>query len=934
MSDITRLNTNLLSQQLRAEISLNSRRLSNTFQRVTTGKKINRAEDDPAGFSIAAKLEARVRGMNQALKNTGDAKSMLDTAEASLTQINDLLIEIKQKTIRAANAVRGATEREFIRNEINGRAREINNIISQTTFNDIDLLDGSFSGQFQVGERAADTLSLTLDEDITVQDLQVLEVSSEGQLTRSGTITAATNLNDLDQFEGMQAGDQFDIVLTGGDGTQTTAVLTAAGNKGELTTSTIQDVVDSINATGLFNASFDTGDEAIKVQEASITPGNGLNVEFNNFQEFPGIDGATSSVNLSFNASTGNLETSFTSSGPINGSTRLNDLDQFDQLEGQDEILLELTERDGATSSVAITLPEAEATSSNITINDLASAINTQAGGSFTASVNGSGQIVVAEDDIAQLNFDANASFIEEDLDSGAASVSNSNFNEIVESVSSDTISGVTTSDTLNSTSLGNNFDTGDSFDINLTANDGSTEQVTFTFTGANDTVGDLVNEITANSNFTADVFGGQIRVTEDNETIGVNLDVGFTNFSDAVGNDATFNGDTFSSDEITLTSEGIFSPVPFSASTLLNDLSEFSNVQAGDTLEIQATAADGTDETFIFTFTGSEAGASDSTVQDLIDSINANTSLTATFESADSAITIADNNSTGNNLSLSFSNSDFNEDPRPLTAVTPSPPLDFSFNGTALESQQLQSSGVNATAGTRINDLDGFDNIEGDDRLRVTLRNRANQTRTVDFIFDDVAPGDTSNRTVGDLVAFLDGQTVNGVEMDVQFSGGRIQVEEVNSPDVGGFGATNSLNEENIDILPKQFSGIDFEISDFLRVSESTGLVVGLNLLDFDAGNQFTQEVAQLLIQNVDDSIDRITGELNKLGTFQMQLTNREIQLTASSNANQAAISRIEDADFAKQTSLLTRQLILQQFRIAALAQANIFPQRLLNLL
>lgn len=933
MSDLSRLNTNLFSLQLRSQVNLTNRRLSNTLQRLSTGKKINRAEDDPAGFSIAAKLEARVRGITQALDNTGDAKSMLNIAESSLTQINDLLIKIKQKTIRAANAVPGTVERDFIRNEINGLAREIDAIIDQTTFNDVNLLDGTFSGQFQVGERSADTLSLTLDEDLTPQDLQVLEVSSEGVLTSTGTVTAASNLNDLDQFEALQAGDEFDIVLTRGDGTQVTTTFTAAGNKGELTSSAIQDVVDTINATGVFNASFDSGDEAIKVQEATLTNGNGLNVEFDNFQEFPGTDGATASVNLSFNAATGNLETSFTSSGAVNGSTRLNDLDQFDQLEGQDEIIVELTEREGTTSSVAVTLPEAEATPSNFTINDLANAINAQAGGSFTASVDASGQIVVSEDDIAQFNFDAVTSFIENDLDTGNASVSNTNFNEVVESVSSDTISGVSSSDTLNSTSLGNNFDTGDSFDITLTANDGSTEQITFTFGSPNDTVGDLVNEISSNTNFTAAVSGGRIEITEDNETVGGNLDVSLSNFNDAANGDATFNGDTFSG-ETTLTSRGELSPTPFNTGTLLNDLNEFSNVQAGDTLEIQATAADGSDESFIFTFTGSEDGASDSTVQDLIDSINANTGLTAAFDSTDSAIIISDSNTSGNSLSLSFSNSDFTEDPRPLTAVTPNPPLDFSFNGTALESQQLQVSGVNAGSGTRINDLDGFDNIEGDDRIDITLQNRAGQSNTVSFVFDDVAPGDTSNRTVGDLVNFLDGQTVNGVEMDAQLSGGRILIEEVNPPDIGGFGSSTTFNEEDIDIEPKQFTSVDFEISDFLRVSDSTGLVIGLNLLDFDAGNQLTQEVAQFLIENVNDSIDRITGELNKLGTFQMQLTNREIQLSASSNANQAALSRIEDADLARETSILTQQIILQQFQIAALAQANIFPQRLLNLL
>jgi len=933
VSDLSRINTNLFSLRARAELSLSNRRLAKTLQRIATGKRIVRAEDDAAGFSIAAKLNARIGGISQALNNTSDAKSMFAIAENSLVQINDVLTRIKKKTIQASNAIPGAVERDFIRNEINGLALEINEIIDQTTFNGISLLDGTFSGQFQVGERSADTLSTTLDADLTVQDLQVFEVSTAGLLTSNSTITTGTNLNDLDQFQAIQGGDQFDIVLTQGDGTQITETFTASGGKGELTTSTIQDVIDAINNTGLFTAVFDSGMQAIEVHETTVTPGNGLNVELTNFSEFPGTDGAIASLNFNFDASTGNLRTDFTASGPINGSTRLNDLNQFNELEGQDELTLNLTDRDGNTQQVFITLPGPEATPSNFTINDLTNEINAQAGGLFTAAVDGSGQIALTEDNIGQFNLNASATFFENDTDEGSASVSATSFNQFTDVVESENLSGLNTTDTLNSTALGSNFDTGDTFDVVLTANDGSSEMFQFTFTSPNDTVGDLINEISSNTNFSANLSGGEIQISEDSPTLGGNLDVAFTNFNDASGNDAVFNGETFSG-EPTLTSEGDLSPVPFSTSTLLNDLDQFTNVQGGDTLNIQVAAADGTDQSFVFTFDGDPAGPSTSTVQDLINSINSNTTLNASFNAGDSTIRVADNNSDGNNIALSFADNGFTEAPRPLTAVTPSPPLSFNFNGSGTESDVLQSSGTPAGLSTRINDLDGYADIQGGDRLRITLRNRANQTRTVNFNFNDVPEGVNSNRTVGELVNFLDGQTVNGVEMSAQLSGGRIVIEEVNPPNVGSLGTDFSFSEEDIDITPKNFTNIDFMISDFLRMSDSTGLVVGLNLLDFDAGNQLTQEIAQLLIQNVEDSIDRVINQINKIGNFQLQLSNRELMLSQARISNSAALSRIEDADFAREFSNLIRQSLLQQTQIATLAQANLIPRTLIDLL
>ena len=81
--DLNRVNTNV--QSLDAQLSLNrvNRDLSNSRERLTTGKKINKAEDNAAGYSIATKLKSRAAGLEQSLQNVGDAKSVLDIAESS-----------------------------------------------------------------------------------------------------------------------------------------------------------------------------------------------------------------------------------------------------------------------------------------------------------------------------------------------------------------------------------------------------------------------------------------------------------------------------------------------------------------------------------------------------------------------------------------------------------------------------------------------------------------------------------------------------------------------------------------------------------------------------------------------------------------------------------------------------------------------------------
>jgi len=205
--DLNRVNTNI--QSLDSQLSLNriNRDLANNQMRLSTGLRINRAEDDAAGYSIATKLNSRVAGLEQALRNVGDAKSVLDIAESSFDTIMDNLIEMKALATQAANDTLGADERGYIGAQITKLAEDINDIANQTVFQDSALLNGdpantggaAFSGTltltFQVGERASDTLTATID---SVNVSSIFDVSG----VTSGNISLSTS-------GGAQGGLQF-----------------------------------------------------------------------------------------------------------------------------------------------------------------------------------------------------------------------------------------------------------------------------------------------------------------------------------------------------------------------------------------------------------------------------------------------------------------------------------------------------------------------------------------------------------------------------------------------------------------------------------------------------------------------------------------------------------------------------------------------------
>jgi flagellin len=204
--DQTRINTNLqaigaLNALQRTNAQLGIRQL-----RLATGLRINRAEDDSAGYTIAKKLAARVRGQQKALDNIGDAKSMLTVAEGSLNSVMDILQSMKEKVIQAANDTMGTEERTAIKNELNALSDEIGDIFDGATFNGTSLFSSTgTSFTFQVNAENGDTFVASIATSgvgvsgmsVAQSDLVVTNASTAGEtLARIDTAidTVATRL--------------------------------------------------------------------------------------------------------------------------------------------------------------------------------------------------------------------------------------------------------------------------------------------------------------------------------------------------------------------------------------------------------------------------------------------------------------------------------------------------------------------------------------------------------------------------------------------------------------------------------------------------------------------------------------------------------------------------------------------------------------------
>jgi len=150
--DLSRIRSNIAGLNiLRALRDVNNRVQIHQL-RLATGKRINNAGDDPAGLSIATKLDSRNRALQQVFNNIGEAKNLLNVSEGALQKVNDILVEVQAKLEQSANDTLGTAERQSIAQVLIHLRDEIDSIANETTFNGVKLLGSSTTFTFQTGE--------------------------------------------------------------------------------------------------------------------------------------------------------------------------------------------------------------------------------------------------------------------------------------------------------------------------------------------------------------------------------------------------------------------------------------------------------------------------------------------------------------------------------------------------------------------------------------------------------------------------------------------------------------------------------------------------------------------------------------------------------------------------------------------------------------
>ena len=183
------LNTNLIALTAQRHWAATASALARVTERLSSGLRINSARDDAAGLAISQRLMAQIRGTDVAVRNANDAISRAQVAEGATGSVVDALQRMNELAVQASNGSLTTSDRALLEVEFDQLQAEVTDLVSNTAYGGVSLLDNADSAAFQVGPNAGQTLSMTNI------DLSGLAATVAGLSLADGTGALATAAN-------------------------------------------------------------------------------------------------------------------------------------------------------------------------------------------------------------------------------------------------------------------------------------------------------------------------------------------------------------------------------------------------------------------------------------------------------------------------------------------------------------------------------------------------------------------------------------------------------------------------------------------------------------------------------------------------------------------------------------------------------------------
>jgi len=204
-----RVNTNVAALTAQRNLQSVTSRLQGNFSRLSSGLRIATAADDAAGLGISERMRSQIRSFSVAQRNAQDGVSLSQTAEGASQGVSNILTRMRELSVQAANGTLSTNDRATINTEFGELISEVDRIASQTTFNGVNILDGSTSSvDIQVGINASETISVSL-QDVQASTLSIDTLTTDTAANASSAITALdTAINSVSTARGTLGASQ------------------------------------------------------------------------------------------------------------------------------------------------------------------------------------------------------------------------------------------------------------------------------------------------------------------------------------------------------------------------------------------------------------------------------------------------------------------------------------------------------------------------------------------------------------------------------------------------------------------------------------------------------------------------------------------------------------------------------------------------------
>ena len=212
------INTNMSANIAANSMTRNERSMSSTMERLSTGLRINSAKDDAAGLAISSKMTSQINGLNQAVRNSNDAISMIQVAEGAMKEVTNMFQRMRELAVQSISDSNTTSDRTALNNEYKQLSAEVARVSENTQWNGTNILDGARTATtFQIGANANQTIAVNFGD------------LSTNNLTTTLSSTAEGTGQTIVLSEALATGDVLSYKLTDSAGTSHFATITQAG---------------------------------------------------------------------------------------------------------------------------------------------------------------------------------------------------------------------------------------------------------------------------------------------------------------------------------------------------------------------------------------------------------------------------------------------------------------------------------------------------------------------------------------------------------------------------------------------------------------------------------------------------------------------------------------------------------------------------------